>query len=176
MSSNYLEQLVAEWFEYQGYFVRRNVLVGRRAKGGYECELDIVAFHPITKHLIHAEPSMDADSWSVRERRYRRKFMVGKKYIPALFEGLDIPVEIEQIAILVFASKSNHQTIGGGRVVIVQEILQEIFRKLRDRHLSSSAIPEHLIILRSFQFVTEYRKEINETWSGADSDGKGCTP
>ena len=92
--------------------------------------------------------------------------MVGKKYIPALFEGLDIPVEIEQIAILVFASKSNHQTIGGGKVVIVQELLQEIFHELRDRHLSSSAIPEHLIILRSFQFVTEYRKEINETWSG----------
>ena len=41
---NFLEQLVREWYEYQGYFVRQNVNVGKRAKGGYECELDIVAF------------------------------------------------------------------------------------------------------------------------------------
>ena len=36
MASNFLEELVAEWYEYKGYFVRRNVRVGPRAKGGYE--------------------------------------------------------------------------------------------------------------------------------------------
>jgi len=46
MASNYLEQLLVEWYEYQGYFVRNNVLVGKRNQGGYETELDIVAFHP----------------------------------------------------------------------------------------------------------------------------------
>ena len=29
---NFLEELVAEWYEYQGYFVRRNVLVGPSEK------------------------------------------------------------------------------------------------------------------------------------------------
>lgn len=48
---NYLEQLISEWYEYQGYFVRRNVLVGKRSDGGWECELDVVAFHPTKKHL-----------------------------------------------------------------------------------------------------------------------------
>ena len=42
MSANHLEQLIAEWYEFQGYFVRRNVLVGKRSKGGYECELDVI--------------------------------------------------------------------------------------------------------------------------------------
>jgi hypothetical protein len=37
MATNYLEQLVAEWYEYKGYFVRRNILVGRLPKGGFEC-------------------------------------------------------------------------------------------------------------------------------------------
>src|SRR5690554_419807 len=41
---NHLEQLVAEWYEYRGYFVRRNIQVGPRANGGYECELDAVLF------------------------------------------------------------------------------------------------------------------------------------
>jgi hypothetical protein len=59
---NFLEQLVAEWYEFNGYFVRRNVLVGRRSRGGYECELDVVAFNPEEKHLVHIEPSVDQRS------------------------------------------------------------------------------------------------------------------
>jgi hypothetical protein len=165
MPSNHLEQLVAEWYEYLGYFVRRNIFVGRRSKGGYECEHDIVAFHPQNKHLVHIEPSLDANSWSIREARYKKKFDAGRKYIPSLFKGLDIPAEIEQFAVLVFASSTNHSTIGGGRVVIVDDLLKEIFHELRDKHLASNAIPEHLIILRSFQFATEYRKAIMDVWS-----------
>jgi hypothetical protein len=116
VTHNHLEQMIAEWYEYQGYFVRRNVMVGLRPKGGYECELDIVAFHPATRHLIHIEPSLDADSWSIREKRFRLKFNAGKKYIPKIFSGLDIPDIIEQIAVLVFASKVSHETLGGGRI------------------------------------------------------------
>ena len=44
MAANYLEQMIAVWYEYRGFFVRRNVLVGKRPKGGYECELDVVAY------------------------------------------------------------------------------------------------------------------------------------
>lgn len=46
MPVNHLEQIIAEWLEYQGYFVRRNLKVGRRRNGGYDCELDVVGFHP----------------------------------------------------------------------------------------------------------------------------------
>ena len=49
MASNFLEELTAEWYEFNGYFVRRNVNVGKRPEGGYECELDVVAFHPMKR-------------------------------------------------------------------------------------------------------------------------------
>jgi hypothetical protein len=91
MAANYLEQLIAEWYEHQGFFVRRNVLAGKRLKGGHECELDVVAFHPHKKLLVHIEPSMDASSWDERERRYKKKFDAGRKYIPHLFQGLELP-------------------------------------------------------------------------------------
>lgn len=31
---NHLGQLVSEWYEFHGYFVRRNVAVGKRPIGG----------------------------------------------------------------------------------------------------------------------------------------------
>jgi hypothetical protein len=63
---NFLEQLVGEWYSYQGYYVRTNVMVGPRDAGGYEGELDVVAFHPETREIVHVETSMDALSWDKR--------------------------------------------------------------------------------------------------------------
>jgi hypothetical protein len=138
------------------------VLVGKRKEGGYECELDIVGFHPVARHLLHIEPSMDAMSWEQRERRFQKKFDAGKQYIPTLFAGLELPQEIDQRAVFVFASNKVHQTVGGGRVMHVREILQEIFGELKSKSLFNSTIPEHLAILRSFQFVAEYRGTVFE--------------
>jgi hypothetical protein len=160
MATNFLEQLISEWYEYNGYFVRRNVLVGPRKKGGYEGELDIGAFNPTKKHLVHIEPSMDSNSWEVREIRYRKKFDAGRRYISELFKGLEIPSDIEQVAILVFASKANHECLGGGKLMLIDELLENIFREFKDKHLASKAIPEHLTILRSFQFVAEYKRAV----------------
>lgn len=157
MAHNYLEQLVAEWYEYKGYFVRRNIHVGKRSKGGYECELDVVGFNPKLKHLVHIEPSMDTDSWKKRESRYKKKFKAGRKYIPHLFEGLDLPNDIEQIALLGFASKQNHINLGGGNIILVSELLQEIFTEIKHRSISSDAISEDKPLLRTLQFVCEYR-------------------
>lgn len=159
---NFLEQLTREWYEYQGYFVRQNIHVGKRAKGGYVCELDVVAFHPETKHLVHVEPSMDASSWKERERRYKKKFDAGRKYIPKLFSGLDIPEDIEQIALLVFASTANRKTLGGGRIMLVDELLRSIFSKLAGAGIAKVAVPEQLPIIRTLQFVSNYSSKLNQ--------------
>ena len=66
MARNYLEQLIAEWYEHEGYFVKRNVWVGKLSFGGHECDLDVTAFDPDRNHLLHIEPTHDADSWATR--------------------------------------------------------------------------------------------------------------
>ena len=154
---NHLEQLVAEWYEYRGYFVRRNVQVGPRPKGGYECELDVVAYHPGQKHLVHIEPSMDADSWAKREKKYAKKFDAGRKYIPALFEGLIIPDQIEQIALLGFASNANVKSLAGGRVMTTSELFVEIASEISDKRVAKAAVPEQFPLLRTIQFACEHR-------------------
>lgn len=156
--ANFLEQLVAEWYEFRHYFVRRNVKVGKRPNGGYNSELDIVAFNPETKHLVHLEPSMDAHTWDRREQRFRAKFAAGKQHIPSLFKGFsdDLP-EIEHIAVLVFAGKER-QTVGGGKVLLIHDLMAQIRDGLKGRAVSNNAIPEQYVILRSLQFASNYWK------------------
>lgn len=44
---NFLEELVAEWYRYKGFFVQTNIKYGlREHKGGYEGEIDIVILDP----------------------------------------------------------------------------------------------------------------------------------
>ncbi len=160
MAGNYLEQLVSEWYEFKGYFVRRNIKVGRRAKGGYEGELDVVAFHPSKKYLVHIEPSLDAHRWDKREERFAKKFAAGRKHISKIFEGFDLPTDIEQIALLVLPSKGNRLTLGGGKLVTLAELLEEIFVVIKPLSIYKNSIPEDKPLLRSFQYVAQYRQNI----------------
>jgi hypothetical protein len=155
---NFLEQLVAEWYEYNGYFVNRNVHVGRRRQGGWECELDVVAFNPRTKHLVHIEPSTDADRWDKRETRFRKKFDAGQKYIPQLFESFKPLPEIERIALFVFGSDKEHLHVGGGKVMIIGNFMQKIRDEIKGKTVFKSAIPEKYVILRTLQFAAQFWK------------------
>ena len=155
MAGNHLESLVAEWYELRGYFVRRNVQVGKRPKGGYECELDVVGFHPEQRSLVQIEPSLDADSWAKREARYSKKFGAGRKYIPGLFPGMAIPKHIDQIALFVYGGGKSRERIAGGRVVFIRDFMEEIRAGIRYRKVAHSAIPEGLPLLRTLQFAVE---------------------
>jgi len=157
MAINVLEQLAAEWFEYSGYYVRRNVRAGKN-------ELDVVALHPEKKKLVHIEASMDTGKWEKREARFKKKFEAGRKAIPGLFKGLKVPKDIVQIALMGHASSKNYKTIGGGHVVPLADFLSDIFSKIALSSLSLNPIPEQFIILRSFQFVTSSWAHVRDAW------------
>lgn len=153
--SNHLEQLTAEWLEYRGYFVRQSVLVGPRPKGGYEGELDIVAVNPTTGHLIHVECSLDAASWEQREAKFAKKFERGQRFIPSLFDGLDIPSQLDRVALLLFAGEARTE-VGGGRVVRVADFVSEITSHLAKYHPAKSAVPSGLPLLRTLQLAAHF--------------------
>lgn len=157
---NFLEQLVAEWYEYRGYFVRRNVLVGRLARGGHECELDVVAFHPEKKHLVHVEPSTDANSFEQRDRRFAKKFAAGRKYIPKLFAGLRLPDEIDQYSVVINGNRTARPNIGGRPFKLQRELLIEILRDVKDIRSETNAIPENFPLLRLLQMISKHREAV----------------
>jgi len=158
MGTNFLESLISEWLEYKGMFVRTNVLVGPRKKGGYECELDVVGIDLQEKRILHYEPTMDALSWAEREKRFRRKFDAGKKYIPKLFvDFMRIhPDWIEQFAVLGFGSDAEHKTIGGGKVITARKLFQDILKDIQNKKMDKQAISENMPRLRTIQFILNY--------------------
>jgi len=153
---NHLEQLVAEWFEYQGYFVRRNVRVGKLRAGGYEGELDVVAFNPQTRRLVHVETTMDAHGWEQRTRRFSKKFRIGRAHIHTLFPSEPKLPPLDQIVVLGFGGRGTRENLGGGRIQLVAELLAEIMTHLRTRNMHREAVPEQYPLLRTLHFVTQH--------------------
>jgi hypothetical protein len=153
---NHLETLAVEWFEYNDYIVKKNTKVGPRPNGGWEGELDIVAYHPQSKHFIHIEASMGVESWAEREKKFAKKFKLGRKYIPQIFPWIRAKKILDQWAIIP-ASNINHDTIGGGKVVPLKDFIKEITDSVRERgHVLESAIPEHFPLLRTIQFAIDW--------------------
>lgn len=157
----HLEQLVFEYYDWLGYLVKHNIKVGRLKRGGWEMELDIIAYNPNTNHLIHFEPSVDAYSWDTREKRFKKKFDAGKKYIKEhIFKWLKDDVEIEQIAILISHPKDRNG-IGGGKIISIDEFVKEIQGKVIEKGImAENAIPEQYPLLRTIQLITSgyYKK------------------
>lgn len=106
---------------------------------------------------MHVEPSMDAHTWAKREQRYAKKFAAGLKCIPGLFAGLSLPSDIEQIALLGFASNANVKTLAGGRVMTSADLLAEITEEISKMRIAKAAIPEQYPLLRTIQFAYQHR-------------------
>lgn len=149
---NHLEVLTAEWLEYNGYFVRRAVKVGKRAKGGWDGELDVIAFHPARGHFIHVECSIDALTWEKREVIFKRKFAMGNKHARDLFSGMDLPTALDQVVVHGYAAAAEqHRGLGGGRLVTSQELTAEIMTCI-PATAWKNAVPENYPLIRTLQF------------------------
>jgi hypothetical protein len=152
---NHLEQLVSEWLQYNGYFVRTSVLVGPRPKGGHEGELDVVGIHLGRDHLIHVECSLDADAKAIREKRFTDKFERGRKYIEQVFAGLKVdPAKLDSVAILQFPNtRMTH--LGGGRLLHTRDLVHEIFKGLSGKTPGKGAVSSNFPLLRTLQLSAD---------------------
>lgn len=150
---NHLETLTAEWLDYNGYFVRTAVKVGKRAKGGWDGELDVVGFHPARSHFLHVECSIDSKTWEVRERMFERKFVMGHKHARELFSGIELPTALDQVVVHGLAAAADqHRALGGGRLVTSQELTAEIINGI-PATAWKNAVPEKYPLLRTLQFA-----------------------
>jgi hypothetical protein len=153
----HLEQLAREWYEYQGYFVRQDLWVGLESDGSYECELDVVAFHPLHHHIVQIEPVFDLEPADEKELHFRLKFDAGKKYLHRMF-GPPAGLHIEQIALIAATDCSGRRTIGGGRVLLVSELVSQILHHLAELDPASAPVPEQWPLIRTLQWAATCRE------------------
>ena len=159
---SHLENLIAEYYDWKGYLIKRNIKVGKLNHGGWEMELDVIAFNPHTSHLIHLEPSIDAHPWAMREKRFTKKFTAAKKYIfSEVFTWLDPTTEVEQVAVLVSHPKGR-DSLAGGKIISIDELLAQIREQVVLRGIvAKNAIPEKYPLLRTLQLAYNgYRKAL----------------
>jgi hypothetical protein len=149
----HLEQLIAEYYDWLGFLVKSNMKVGKRAMGGYDMELDIIAYHPGEQRLLHIEASLDAHPWSKREERYIKKFQMGEKYILSeVFTWLPPGTLIERVA--VFPSIAGRETLAGARLQSIDEFMHEVKSEIvKGRVMAKEAIPEQYPLLRTIQLA-----------------------
>lgn len=153
---NFLESLAAEWYAIQGYFVRTNIKANRRGNGGWDNEIDVLAYDPATSRLVHVETSWDAYSWEQRESRYLKK-----KFIFSFEQYAEIigttPASVQKRAII-GTSRSHPKAIWGEDVEVttVPNFIAEIAAEVKLRHPMRDVIPETYPCLRSFQFALAY--------------------
>lgn len=163
---NYLENLVCEWYEFTEHIVIRNKRVGKRETGGWDGELDVVAYCPRKNRILHIECSNDSLSWKKREEKFRKKFESGIKHIPKLFPfhnfknlGDNPKFEIEQIAILGQVEATGKTKIGGAKVQTLKEFMEDIIHTIRLGYIDENkamVIPEQYQLLRTIYYTTKY--------------------
>jgi hypothetical protein len=154
---NFLEQLAAEWFQYRGFLVRTNARARKRARGGWDSELDVLAYKPADRSLIHIETSADTDSWQVRKKRFLgEKFILSKDDYEKLLEA-----RLERISkvVIIGLSESTKENLNWGSDIEVWPIpffIGQITLILRKRHPTRNAVPEGFPILRGIQMTLAY--------------------
>ena len=150
---NHLEALTAEWLDYNGYFVRTAVKVGKRAKGGWDGELDVVGFHSVRRRFLHVECSIDANTWENRAKTFERKFAMGREHARDLFSEIELPTALDQLVVHGYAAVADqHRELGGGRLVTSQELTAEIITGI-PATTWKNAVPENYPLLRTLQFA-----------------------
>lgn len=159
MGANYLVQLAAEWYEYQGYLVARNVAAaGADTKS--TTELDVLAVHAGKAEIVHIEASMDSDAWQKRDKRFRAKFRAGQAHVAAISKKFKKKPVLRQRALLGCVRSAHRRSLGGGELMLMPGFLHEIFEALAERRIDRQIVPEHLPVLRTLHFVSAYREDL----------------
>ena len=155
---NFLESLVSEWYEYSGYFVRSNARTRKRQGGGWDVELDVLAYSPSDQRLIHIETSSDANSWQERKDRFlKKKFILSRQeYEELIGSGV---TSIEKIAIVGWGSTKSDLNWGEDiRVLLIPDLLREITTKFKETSPLKQAVPESFPLLRAMQMALAFEK------------------
>ncbi len=153
-STNFLEELVAEWYEYNGHFVRRNVWYGNGPKGGRKGDMDVLAFNPKRKVFVHVEADGSSDKLSIVLKRLGNKFGTATSHYAQFVRGFK--VEKAAVVTAVAAIKKNcklPKNMNAVTIMTCSELTVKIIKVLKGKNPNNAVIPESWPLLRAIQLA-----------------------
>lgn len=151
---SHLVDLVAEYYSWQGYFVKKRVCVGRTVASFHALTLDVIAFAPDKNRAIHVEASIDSSTWADREEKFQQKIQGAKTYFAETpYKWLHPDIELEHVAIFVNRPKRMPKLLNA-TLYSIDEFMAEIRRDvLNAGYVSRGAIPSVYPMMRTIQLV-----------------------
>lgn len=147
---NQLEEMVKEYYEYSGYFVKTNIRFYKLERGGYKGETDVIAYNPQNMNLIHIECSQEAVSDKDLKAKADKKFPKELDYEKEL--NLKIK-EISKIFIVGQSSASKQDLMPYGvEHKSVKQFMKEVYDFITEDFMHN-AVPEVYPLLRTIQLV-----------------------
>lgn len=152
---NYLEQLVSEWYQYQGCFVKTNVRITNGKTKSVRHELDVMAYNYKTNECFHVEATTSTHK-SGDGRRIDRFKNANYK---GIFGGINLPKKITKRVI--FLHNRSDITIydkNGICALNMLQFLNEINAVLKEKSIGSDIVPESFPLIRTIQIVLKAQK------------------
>lgn len=150
---NFLEELSSEWYEYQGYFVKKNIRVDKLDKGGYKGEFDVVAYNPYTHELIHIETSGASTSIRNTVEKFNKKFKYTQDDYIRILKFKEIKT-IKKIAIAGY-SKTTSAKLDGIELITIPRFVQNISVEIDKINFMKIILPEKFPLLRAIQLARQ---------------------
>lgn len=150
----WLEQLVQEYYDIQGYWVRTNVNYGPGRRGGYSGDADVLAFEPHNRVLVHLEVSMGAEKWEEKKATVTKKFKKAKDHYEAMCPHPF--VRTEKVAITGWSSSPAPITIPGVDIWTLGQFMHKVVELVTNRFRGSKLPPEQYPLLRAVSFTCKF--------------------
>ena len=150
----FLTQLAAEWYGYNGYFVKTGVRFGKK-RGDARGEVAIAAYNAEKQEFAHIETSADKQSWEWRKRDFVKKFSLARYFYDAIFP---FPKKaVRRIALVGSAEPSARVVFGEDvEVLYIPEFIRTVLEKLKSLDPLRGAVPECYPLLRAMQYAAFY--------------------
>ncbi len=147
---NHLEEIVREYYEYNGYFVKTNIKFKKLVTGGYKGEADVIAYNPKEEKLIHIECSQAAISNQKLESQALKKF---PDYLDYKNE-LKLEIKEKYKIFIVGQSDTSKQELmpKGVQHKSVKQFMKEVYDSIIEDFMHK-AVPEVYPLLRAIQLV-----------------------
>ena len=149
---NFVEELVAEWLQKNGWLVSKNVRYGPRREGGFEGECDLLAFHPKRGEYLHVECSQAGGARALAER-FLEQFKKAKKWYPELMPGSNGKVDRLAVGGWGLEPAAIGESI---QIKTIRQFVADLCRELEPPVPFGKIVPEKFPLLRAIQLAVAY--------------------